>query len=184
MNVWNPALVARAFLFFAYPAHMSGDSAWISVSGIEKLADGFTGATPLAQAVTAETANVPIPVDFWNSFTGLIPGSIGETSTIAILIGALILIVTGIGSWKIMLSTVGGGIVMALIFNIFGGNNTYMTMPFWNQLVLGGFAFGTVFMATDPVSSTQTERGKWIYGFLIGVLAILIRVINPAFPEV
>jgi len=183
MNVWNPALVARAFLFFAYPAHMSGDSAWISVSGIEKLADGFTGATPLAQAVTAETANVPIPVDFWNSFVGLIPGSIGETSTIAILIGALILIFTGIGSWKIMLSTVGGGVVMALIFNIFGGNNTYMTMPFWNQLVLGGFAFGTVFMATDPVSSSQTERGKWIYGFLIGVLAILIRVINPAFPE-
>ena len=183
MNVWNPALVARAFLFFAYPAHMSGDSAWISVSGIEKIADGFTGATPLAQAVTAETANVPVPVDFWNSFTGLIPGSIGETSTIAILIGAVLLIVTGIASWKIMLSTVAGGIVMALTFNIFGGNNTYMTMPFWNQLVLGGFAFGTVFMATDPVSSAQTERGKWIYGFLIGILAILIRVVNPAFPE-
>ncbi|MGQ8335875.1 NADH:ubiquinone reductase (Na(+)-transporting) subunit B [Sunxiuqinia sp. A32] len=177
MNIWNPALVARAFLFFAYPGQMSGDSVWISASGIDKMADGFTGATPMAQAVLGETS-----IDVWNAFIGLIPGSIGETSTLAILIGAVILIVTGIGNWKIMVSTVLGGLFMGILLNIFAVN-AYMAMPFWEHLIIGGFAFGAIFMATDPVSAAQTDKGKWIYGFLIGVLAILIRVINPAYPE-
>ncbi len=177
MNIWNPALIARAFLFFAYPAQMSGDSVWISASGIESMADGFTGATPMAQAVLEETN-----LDAWHAFIGLIPGSIGETSTLAILIGAAILIITGIGNWKIMLSTVLGGVFMGILLNIFAVN-AYMEMPFWEHLIIGGFAFGAVFMATDPVSAAQTEKGKWIYGFLIGVLAILIRVVNPAYPE-
>ncbi|WP_423128889.1 NADH:ubiquinone reductase (Na(+)-transporting) subunit B [Gaoshiqia sp. Z1-71] len=177
MNIWNPALVARAFLFFAYPAQMSGDAVWISASGIETLADGFTGATPMALAAAGETN-----LDTWNAFIGLIPGSIGETSTLAILIGALVLIVTGIGSWKIMLSTVLGGLFMGVLLNIFAVN-AYMALPFWEHLIIGGFAFGAVFMATDPVSAAQTDKGKWIYGFLIGVMAILIRVVNPAYPE-
>lgn len=177
MNIWNPALVARAFLFFAYPAQMSGDSVWISANGIENMADGFTGATPMAQAVLGETN-----LDVWHAFVGLIPGSIGETSTLAILIGAAILIITGIGSWKVMVSTVLGGAFMGILLNIFAVN-AYMEMPFWEHLIIGGFAFGTVFMATDPVSAAQTDRGKWIYGFLIGLLAILIRVLNPAYPE-
>ena len=177
MNIWNPALIARAFLFFAYPAQMSGDSVWISASGIDKLADGFTGATPMAQAVLGNTS-----IDVWHSFVGLIPGSIGETSTLAILIGAIILIVTGIGNWKIMLSTVLGGLFMGILLNIFAVNS-YMALPFWQHLIIGGFAFGAIFMATDPVSAAQTEQGKWIYGFLIGLLAILIRVVNPAYPE-
>ncbi len=177
MNIWNPALVARAFLFFAYPAQMSGDSVWISASGVDTLADGFTGATPMAEAVLGNT-------DFsaWDAFIGLIPGSIGETSTLAILLGALILIVTGIGSWRIMLSTIAGGAFMGILLNLFAVN-TYMELEFWKHLIIGGFAFGAIFMATDPVSASQTVRGKWIYGFLIGVLAILIRVLNPAFPE-
>ncbi|MGE4586444.1 MAG: NADH:ubiquinone reductase (Na(+)-transporting) subunit B [Mangrovibacterium sp.] len=178
MNVWNPALVARAFLFFAYPGQMSGDSVWISAGGIEQLADGFSGATPMAQAVTGHT-----DFDLWNAFIGLIPGSIGETSKLAILIGALILLVTGIGSWRIMLSTLLGGLFMGILLNLFAGDNVYMALPFWQHLLIGGFAFGTVFMATDPVSAAQTNKGKWIYGFLIGILAILIRVINPAYPE-
>ncbi|WP_321286963.1 NADH:ubiquinone reductase (Na(+)-transporting) subunit B [uncultured Sunxiuqinia sp.] len=177
MNIWNPALVARAFLFFAYPAQMSGDSVWISASGIEKMADGFTGATPMAQAVLGNT-----DLNVWDAFVGLIPGSIGETSTLAILIGAAILIITGIGNWKIMLSTVLGGLFMGILLNVFAVN-AYMEMPFWEHLIIGGFAFGAVFMATDPVSGAQTDKGKWIYGFLIGVLAILIRVVNPAYPE-
>ena len=115
-------------------------------------------------------------------FLGTIPGSIGETSTIAILIGALILILTGVGSWKILFSVFAGGAIMGLILNAFAVNE-FMAMPFWHHLLLGGFAFGAVFMATDPVTATQTERGKWIYGFLIGFLAILIRVLNPAYPE-
>lgn len=177
MNIWNPALVARAFLFFAYPAQMSGDSVWISASGVDTLADGFTGATPMAEAVLGNN-------DFssWDAFIGLIPGSIGETSALAILLGALILIVTGIGSWRIMLSTIAGGAFMGILLNLFAVN-TYMELEFWKHLIIGGFAFGAIFMATDPVSASQTVRGKWIYGFLIGVLAILIRVLNPAFPE-
>ena len=177
MNIWNPALVARAFLFFAYPSQMSGDSVWVSLGG-QKAIDGFSGATPMAQAAAGHPN-----IDIWNSFIGLIPGSIGETSTLAILIGAVILIMTGIGSWKIIFSTFAGGAVMGLILTAFAGNNAYMALPFWEHFIIGGFAFGAVFMATDPVSGTQTERGKWIYGFLIGILAILIRVVNPAYPE-
>ncbi len=179
MNIWNPALVARAFLFFAYPSQMSGDAVWISASGVETMVDGFTGATPMALAA-AGNAN---PVDTFKAFIGLIPGSIGETSTLAILIGAVVLLVTGIGSWRIMLSTVIGGLFMGLLLNTFAGDNTYMQLPFYDHLLIGGFAFGAVFMATDPVSAAQTVKGKWIYGFLIGVLAILIRVVNPAYPE-
>lgn len=179
MNIWNPALVARAFLFFAYPGQMSGDSVWISASGVEKMVDGFTGATPMALAA-AGNAN---PVNTWDAFIGLIPGSIGETSTLAILIGAAILIITGIGNWKIMVSTILGGITMGLLLNAFAGDNIYMSLPFYNHLIIGGFAFGAIFMATDPVSAAQTDKGKWIYGFLIGILAILIRVVNPAYPE-
>jgi Na+-transporting NADH:ubiquinone oxidoreductase subunit B len=177
MNIWNPALVARAFVFFAYPSQMSGDSVWVSLGGKQAI-DGFSGATPMAEAAAGHPN-----IDIWNSFIGLIPGSIGETSTLAILIGAAILVVTGIGSWKIIVSTFAGGAVMGLILNYFAGNNAYMALPFWEHFIIGGFAFGAVFMATDPVSGTQTERGKWIYGFLIGVLAILIRVVNPAYPE-
>jgi Na+-transporting NADH:ubiquinone oxidoreductase subunit B len=178
MNIWNPALVARAFLFFAYPAQMSGNSVWVSLKEGDKVIDGFTGATPMADAAAGH-----INFSVSDAFFGFIPGSIGETSTLAILIGALILIVTGIGSWKIMVSTVAGGAVMGIILNIFAGDNVYMSLPFWQHLIIGGFAFGAVFMATDPVSGSQTEKGKWIYGFLIGILAILIRVLNPAYPE-
>ncbi len=181
MNIWNPALVARAFLFFAYPAHMSGNSVWVSLDEGDKVIDGFTGATPLADAAAA-TADSPFTYSVADAFFGFIPGSIGETSVVAILLGAILLIVTGIGNWKLMLSTLVGGVVMGLILNIFSVN-AYMALPFWQHLILGGFAFGMVFMATDPVSAAQTDRGKWIYGFLIGVLAILIRVLNPAFPE-
>lgn len=177
MNIWNPALVARAFLFFAYPSQMSGDSVWVSLGG-QKAVDGFSGATPMAEAAAGQPN-----IDVWNSFIGLIPGSIGETSTLAILIGAAILIMTGIGSWKIIFATFAGGAAMGLILNAFAGTNAYMALPFWEHFIIGGFAFGAVFMATDPVSGTQTERGKWIYGFLIGILAILIRVVNPAYPE-
>lgn len=177
MNIWNPALVARAFLFFAYPSQMSGDSVWVSLGG-EKAVDGFSGATSMAQAAAGHPN-----IDIWNSFIGLIPGSIGETSTLAILIGAAILIITGIGSWKIIFATFAGGAAMGFLLNTFAGNNAFMGIPFWQHFIIGGFAFGAVFMATDPVSGSQTERGKWIYGFLIGILAILIRVVNPAYPE-
>ncbi len=176
MNIWNPALVARAFLFFAYPAQMSGNSVWVALSD-GKAVDSFTGATPMADAAAG---NINFSVA--DAFFGFIPGSIGETSTLAILIGALILIVTGIGNWKIMLATVLGGAFMGVLLNIFAVN-PYMALPFWQHLIIGGFAFGAVFMATDPVSAAQTNKGKWIYGFLIGVLAILIRVLNPAYPE-
>ena len=181
MNIWNPALVARAFLFFAYPAHMSGNSVWVSLDEGDKVIDGFTGATPLADAA-ASTADSPFAFSIADSFLGFIPGSIGETSAVAILLGALLLIVTGIGNWKLMLSTIMGGVFMGLILNLFAVN-VYMAIPFWQHLMLGGFLFGTVFMVTDPVTAAQTNRGKWIYGFLIGVLTILIRVLNPAYPE-
>ncbi len=177
MNIWNPALLARAFLFFAYPAQMSGNSVWVSLRHGDQTVDSFTGATPLALVAEGD-----IHLDVADAFFGFIPGSVGETSTLAILLGAAILVITGIGSWKIMVSTVAGGLFMGLLFNIFAVN-TYMQLPFWQHLILGGFAFGAVFMATDPVSGTQTEKGKWIYGFLIGFLAILFRVLNPAYPE-
>lgn len=185
MNIWNPALVARAFLFFAYPAQMSGVKVWVALNNTDKVIDGFTGATPMADAAAGH-----ISFKAADAFLGFIPGSIGETSTLAILIGAFILIITGIGSWKIMTSTLLGGIFMGLILNFFASSPglspeaaVYFGIPFWQHLILGGFAFGAVFMATDPVSAAQTDKGKWIYGFLIGVIAILIRVINPAYPE-
>ena len=180
MNILNPALTARAFLFFAYPAWMSGDTVWIQgLKSGEGIIDGFSGATPLANAAAGLFENLPTT---WEMFLGNIPGSVGETSVIAILIGAVILVATGIGSWKIMFSMVAGGLAMGLLFNAFAVN-PYMEIPAWHHLIMGGFAFGAVFMATDPVSATQTERGKWIYGFLIGIFAVLIRVINPAYPE-
>jgi len=174
MNIMNPALIARAFLFFAYPTQMSGDKVWIA----EK-ADAFSGATPLSMGMSGVFDNMPSVSDM---FFGIIPGSVGETSTLAILIGAAILLFTGIASWKIMLSVFAGGIVMGGIFNLWGAN-AYMDLPACYHLVMGGFAFGAVFMATDPVTSAQTSKGKYIYGFLIGLFAILIRVLNPAYPE-
>ena len=175
MNIFNPTLMARAFLFFAYPQKMTGDQAWISDSPIfgfgGQVADGFSGATPLAN-LDAYAFNM-------DAVYGLIPGSIGETSVIAIAIGAVILLCTGIASWKIMLSVFAGGILTGLLFE-----NLEMTPIHWYEhIALGGFCFGAVFMATDPVTSSRTECGKWIYGFMIGVVAIVVRVMNPGFPE-
>jgi len=185
MNILNPALTARAFLFFAYPSEMSGDLVWISGLKEGLATDGFSGETILAQAAAGKTEFVNGLNELFTKrdmFLGTIPGSIGETSTLAILIGAIILIYTGIGSWKIILSVFAGGLFMGFILNLFAVNS-YMELPAWEHLLLGGFAFGAVFMATDPVTASQTEKGKYIYGFLIGVLAILIRVLNPAYPE-
>ncbi|MBN1131712.1 MAG: NADH:ubiquinone reductase (Na(+)-transporting) subunit B [Bacteroidales bacterium] len=186
MNILNPALTARAFLFFAYPGDMSGDKVWIEgLKNGEGIVDGFSGATLLGQAAQNQTTflnGIGEPITPFQMFLGNIPGSIGETSTLAILLGAFLLIYTGVGSWKIILSVFAGGALMGWILNIFAVNE-FMALPFWQHLILGGFAFGAVFMATDPVTAAQTERGKWIYGFLIGVLAILIRVLNPAYPE-
>lgn len=180
MNILNPALTARAFLFFAYPAYMSGNEVWThGLMEGEGVVDGFSGATPLAQAAEGNVEAMPSVQD---AFLGFIPGSIGETSTLAILIGAAILLYTGVGSWRILFSTIAGGLVMGFIFNAFAVNE-FMSIPAWQHLFLGGFAFGAVFMATDPVSAAQTRKGKYIYGFLIGLLAILIRVVNPAYPE-
>ncbi|WRQ33726.1 NADH:ubiquinone reductase (Na(+)-transporting) subunit B [Bacteroidales bacterium MB20-C3-3] len=181
MNIWNPALLSRAFVFFAYPSQISGDKIWIEgLTKGEGIVDGFSGATPLAHAAAGEFDKMP---SFMDMFIGFIPGSIGETSTLAILIGAVMLLWTGIASWRIMLSTFAGGILTGLLLNAVGPEGSYMSMPAINHLVMGGFAFGAVFMATDPVTGSQTERGKWIYGFLIGVMAILIRVFNPGYPE-
>lgn len=178
MNILNPALTARAFLFFAYPAFMSGDKVWISDK-----ADGFSGATPLAEAAAGiDTGSVHFTHSFMDMFCGFIPGSIGETSVIAILIGAVILAFTGVGSLRIMISVVLGGIFMGGLLNLVAVN-AFMEVPFYYHLVIGGFAFGAIFMATDPVTAAQTSTGKIIYGFLIGVFAVLIRVLNPAYPE-
>ena len=186
MNILNPALVARAFLFFAYPSHMSGDKVWIAGLGDGTgIVDGYSGATILGQAASNTSTFVNGLGESYTTmdmFLGFIPGSIGETSTLAILIGAAILILTGVASWKVIFSVFAGGAVMGFILNLFAVNE-FMALPFWEHLLLGGFAFGAVFMATDPVTATQTEKGKWIYGFLIGFLAILIRVLNPAYPE-
>jgi Na+-transporting NADH:ubiquinone oxidoreductase subunit B len=184
MNVLNVALTARAFLFFAYPTMMSGDKVWVN-TGLEegqKLVDGFSGATSLGHAASGNIAGV---VPMLESFWGFEAGSIGETSAFACLIGAAILIITGIGSWRIMLSVLLGGATMSAIFNAVGPSlgNEYMQIPVLHQLMLGSFFFGLVFMATDPVTAAQTNTGKWIYGFLIGLMAILIRVVNPAYPE-
>jgi len=160
---------------------MSGDKVWVSLGG-ETAVDGYSGATPLANVIEGGVNAIP---SIMESFIGTIPGSIAETSTLAILIGALVLVISGIGSWRIMLSMLIGGYTMGLIFNGFAetADNLYMAVPAVQQLVMGGFMFGLVFMATDPVSAAQTNRGKWIYGFLTGLLAILIRVVNPAYPE-
>jgi len=174
MNILNPALTARAFLFFAYPQDMSGDKVWISDK-----ADAFSGATPLGHALVGDFDKIQSVQDmFW----GFIPGSIGETSIIAILIGAVILVATGIGSWRIMFSMVAGTLALGYLVNLVAFND-YMALPAWQHLIMGGFAFGCVFMATDPVSASQTNRGKYIYGFLIGALVVIIRVFNPAYPE-
>jgi Na+-transporting NADH:ubiquinone oxidoreductase subunit B len=187
MNFINPALLARAFLFFSYPAKMSGEKVWIA--GLENgknIIDGFSGATPLGQ-VAAATTNLDAyhaHYSISDLFFGFIPGSIGETSKLAIIIGAIILLYTGVASWRIMLSGVVGCLFMGGLLNLVATKtNVYMSLPFYEHLLLGGFAFGIVFMATDPVSGAQTNKGKWIYGFLIGALAIMIRVLNPAYPE-
>ena len=184
MNVFNVALVTRAFLFFSYPTKMSGDAVWVSsnsIFGLGKTVDGLTVATPLGEAATAAVGDLPEMGMHW--ITGLMPGSIGETSVIAILIGAVILLVTRIASWKIMFSVFFGGAFMGLIFNHFGPDTAMASMPWYQHLVLGGFCFGAVFMATDPVTASRTETGKYIFGFLIGVMAIVIRVLNPGYPE-
>ena len=195
MNVLNPALTIRAFLFFAYPTWMTGDKVWVhgAVERANQIAaganvDAISGETILGGLAQGEQLGYTV----WDMFYGLIPGSVGETSTLLILFGGLFLIFTKIGSWRIMLSTVIGALAMGLIFNgvvdqgwITEGSKFYglMSTPFWQHLILGGFAFGAVYMATDPVTASQTNKGKWIYGFLIGFLSIMIRVFNPAYPE-
>lgn len=193
MNVLNVALIARAFLYFAYPTDISGD-VWTYFGDAAPVA-GYSGATALAVAATAVGSPDSAPVvdmlnsswadglfSFWSMFIGTIPGSIGETSVLMCLIGAAILVFTGVGSWKIIASVFGGAYAMGLLFNLAGANE-FMLMPAHYHLVMGGLAFGAVFMATDPVTASQTETGKWIYGFLIGMMTVLIRVINPAYPE-
>lgn len=187
MNIFNPALLTRAFIFFAYPTAISGNTIWTAglTDNSVKAVDGYSGATPLSIAPDVMSNNATIdwstmPVMDW--FYGFMPGSIGETSTLAILIGAAILLFTGVASWRIMVSVFAGGYLMGLLFNLVGGN-VYMDMPAYYHLIIGGFAFGAVFMATDPVTGSQTNCGKWIYGFMIGALAVLIRVFNPGYPE-
>ena len=176
-NFLNPALVARAFLFFSYPTHMSGDSVWIAAP-FHFAGDAVTGATPLGQLMASQ----PLSASALDMFIGTIPGSTCETSVVAILLGAVLLLVTGIASWRIMLSVVIGGGLIGLLFNAIGANE-YMQLPFYYHYLMGGFAFGCVFMATDPVTAAQTNTGKWIYGLLIGAFAVLLRVLNPAYPE-
>ena len=183
MNIFNVALVTRAFIFFAYPSVISGDAVWVAdqaILGLGADIDGYTAATALGVAATSGAA----PAWDMNMVWGLIPGSIGETSVVAIGLGALILLGTGVASWKTMLSVFVGGGLMAWVFNQCGSaDNAVAMMPWYQHLALGGFCFGAVFMATDPVTSCRTECGKYIYGFLIGVVAIIIRVLNPGYPE-
>ena len=179
MNFLNPALLCRAFLFFSYPSKMSGSEVWISLRNGESLVDGVTGATPLAYANEGLAAVNNAGFSAWDLFAGTVPGSVGETSVIAILIGAVILIWTGVASWKIMISSVGGALLVGWLGNVCGATD----IPAWYQLIMGGFAFGTVFMATDPVTSAQTECGKWIYGFLVGALCVVVRLFNPGYAE-
>lgn len=180
MNILNPALLARAFLFFAYPSYLSGE-VWIETTLQEgqQLVDGFSGATALAVLASGDGQMLP---SIFEMFIGTIPGSIGETSTLAVLLGAIILVATGVGSLKIMLSVVAGGLFMGAVLNLFAVNE-FMAIPPYYHLIMGGFAFGAVYMATDPVSASQTSTGKYIYGLLIGVITVLIRVVNPAYPE-
>ena len=203
MNVVNIALTARAFLFFAYPTSMSGDKVWMSglsdkMASNPEAVDGFSGATALGDLasfmsdkamVAGEVVQSNVAVQSFSSeystfesFMGMIPGSIGETSTMACLIGAAVLIFTGVGSLRIILSFFAGGFIMGLLLNAIGGN-PYLDLPAYYHLIIGGFAFGAVYMATDPVTASQTETGKIIYGFFGGFLAIMIRVLNPAYPE-
>lgn len=182
-NFLNPALTARAFLYFAYPAQITGDAIWTAV-------DGYTAATPLGAVATADpkaswaAIENSLNTTWWDAFLGGMQGSMGETSTLACLIGAAILIATGVGSWRIMLAVVIGAVSLStVLWGASSQTNAMFLMPPWWHLVIGGFAFGTVFMATDPVSASMTETGKWFYGFLIGAMTILIRVVNPAFPE-
>ena len=180
-NILNPALTARAFLFFAYPAEITGDQVWIAAV---TAADGVSGATWLANAVEGGQAAVVQGVTWWDAFVGLIPGSMGETSALACLVGAVLLVVTGVGSWRIMSSVAVGTIAMTILLNAIGSStNPLFDMPFWWHFVLGSWAFGMVYMATDPVSAPASATGAYIYGFMIGVLVILIRVVNPAYPE-
>ncbi len=192
-NVLNPALTARVFLFFAYPAQISGDAVWIAAS---TSADGYSGATALGDIAVHEADAgsaasslhgldaIAGDVSWLQAFLGDIPGSMGETSTLACLIGAAILIATGIGSWRIMAAATAGSLAISVLLNLIGSTtNPMLSVPFGWHAVLGGWAFGIVFMATDPVSAAQTNQGRYIYGFLVGVLAILIRTVNPAFPE-
>ena len=195
-NIFNVALIARAFLFFSYPSKMSGDQVWVRTAdtfgmGGGSVIDGYSGATPLGQIATTDVARfgeftfqgiTGQPLSISDMFFGFIPGSVGEVSTFAILLGALILIATGVGSWKTMLSVFLGGLVAVLLVNSFA-QNAIMEMPVYYHFLLGGFAFGAVFMATDPVTSARTEKGKWIFGFFIGLIAVAIRVFNPGYPE-
>jgi Na+-transporting NADH:ubiquinone oxidoreductase subunit B len=195
-NIFNVALITRAFLFFAYPSAMSGDQVFVRTGttfgiGEGATVDAFSGATPLGQITIASSDQIGSfqavdvlghPLSTWDLFIGLIPGSIGETSVLAILIGAAILLFTGVASWKTMLSVFVGGAFTAALFNLAGTTVAMSVSPF-DHLLLGGFAFGAVFMATDPVTSARTETGKYIFGFLIGVMAIVIRILNPGYPE-
>ena len=184
MNIWNPALLTRAFLFFSYPSKMSGDTVWVGGLGAGEnawcggpVADAFSGATPLANPTMAGLADHGYSL--LNMFLGTVPGSVGETSVIAILLGAIILLGTGVASWRFMLSSVIGGLAVGYLGYACGATD----LPGYYQLVMGGFLFGTVFMATDPVTSAQTECGKWIYGFLVGALAVTVRIWNPGYAE-
>lgn len=186
MNIFNPALTARAFLFFSYPGNISGDLVWVA-------ADGYSGATALSVSASQEGANAvslltemtQFDYSWWNLFMGWVPGSIGETSALMILLGAGFLLLTRIGSWRIMLSAVLGLVVTSFVTNLFSGysTNTMLSLTPHYHLVMGGFLFGTVFMATDPVTGAYTNRGRWIYGFMIGFLTVVIRSVNPAYPE-
>ncbi len=185
MNILNPALTARAFLFFAYPAQISGDKVWIAA---QTDADGYSGATWLGEIAAGGYETTMLTLEqqagWMNAFLGLVPGSMGETSALACLIGAIVLVVSRVGSWRIMVSLVIGSFVASTFLNLIGSEtNPLINVPFHWHIVLGGWAFGAIFMATDPVSASHSNTGKWIYGFLIGVLAIFIRVLNPAFPE-
>lgn len=183
MNILNPALVARAFLFYAYPVQITGDKVWVATPP-SLWVDGYTGATVLSEARHLSGAFVDQGYSWWNAFIGLEPGSIGETSALMCLIGAVILIWTKVASWRSMAGVVAGTVAVSLLFNaIASSTNPGFSIPFWWHMVMGGWAFGTVFMVTDPVTSSFTNTGKYIYGFMIGALVVLIRVVNPAYPE-
>ena len=183
MNIFNVALVTRAFLFFSYPSTMSGDKVWVNqnymdcITGVSGNVDAYTQATPLGQLAAGD----PVSYSFMDTVTGIMPGSIGETSVIAIALGAILLLWTGVASWKTMFSVFAGGAIMALLLKYDGQEG--LNFPWYEHITVGGFCFGAVFMATDPVTSARTECGKWIYGFLIGVMAVIIRVLNPGYPE-